>query len=154
SDHVSYLLRDPNRITKDPTVSPQDPSWLNGSLDGGPLWGMDFKSEYGPFRDNANYRASTYGELSRPAFSALGGWGYQKAVFQGGLTTIYSDTAMGRTFFYSLERRGRIAGFWNFAKHVVVFERTTGTSKQFAPDHEQSHLAGRPVLRKVREFVE
>lgn len=174
---VEYELRDPQKITQDPTNpsvhNPHDPvSPGPGQPDlrqqprllaGGALWGFDFVSQYKPFKESAKTRRSTSGELSRPAFSALGGWGHQKAVFQNGLTTIYSDTAMGRTFFYSVERRGRIAGFWNFAKHVVIYERTVATAKQFRPVRNeagqitgptQDHLAGRPVLRKVQEFIE
>jgi hypothetical protein len=74
----------------------------------------------------------TSGVLSRPYFSALGGWGYQKAVFQDGLLTVISDTAMGRTSFYSLEIKGRIAVFWNIAKLVLIYERTVVPSQQFA----------------------
>ena len=64
------------------------------------------------------------GILSRPYFSSLGGWGYQKAVYNNGNLTIISDTSMGRTSFYSFEIKGRIAVFWNVAKLVYVYERT------------------------------
>ena len=145
---VNYLLRDPDQIMADPTLAatPSD------KLPGGALWGLEFESAYRVFKQQPEKRRSTAGELARPALSALGGWGYQKAIFDSGLTTIYSDTAMGRTFFYSMERRGRIAGFYNHAKHVVIYERTVGTSQQFRD--EQDLHAGRPVIRKVREFVE
>ncbi len=163
---VSYLLRDPTQIMQDPTTGEAPPAPSANrmpKLEGGALWGFEFKAQYDPFVLRPERRLSTAGELNRPAFSALGGWGHQKAVFQNGLTTIYSDTAMGRTFFYSVERRGRIAGYWNYAKHVVIYERTVGTSIQFRPLWKddgtldvgsQDHLAGRPVLRKVREYVE
>jgi len=162
---VQYTLRPPDRIMQDPTA-PEEPN-ADGTqrrlLAGGALWGFDFVSQYQPFKELPEKRRSTSGELNRPAFSALGGWGHQKAVFQFGLTTIYSDTSMGRAFFYSVERRGRIAGYWNFAKHVVIYERTVSTALQFRPVRDtggtitgptQDHLAGRPVLRKVREFIE
>jgi hypothetical protein len=158
---VSYELRPPQPIMVDPTEPAAESRPMR--LAGGALWGFDFKAQYEPFARDFNgisadeTRRSTAGELSRPVFSALGGWGFQKAVFQNGLTTIYSDTAMGRTFFYSVERRGRVAGYWNFAKHVVIYERTVGTALQFRPNNGityQDHLAGRAVLRKVREFVE
>lgn len=150
-DGVSYLVRPPESFMQDPAETNPD-AVDKTKLPGGALWGFEFKSQYRPFVENAKLRRSTFGELSRPALSALGGWGYQKAVFDNGLTTIYSDTAMGRTFFYSVERRGRINCAWNFAKHVVIYERTVGTTKQFRD--EQDHHAGRPVLRKVREFIE
>src|SRR5262249_37508702 len=92
------------------------------------------------------------GLLARPYLSALGGWGYQRASFDNKRTRIYSDTAMGRTFYYSVERIGRIAVFWNRAKHVIVYQRTVLPSGYFAA--EQPPHVGRPVLRKVQEFVE
>jgi hypothetical protein len=152
SDRVRYALRMPTELAPDPaSVSVPGGTTL---LPGGVLWGLEFESQYQELLNNP----TATGELSRPAFSALGGWGYQKAVFANGLTTIYSDTAMGRTFYYSVEQKGRVAGFWNYAKHVVVYERTVAPSNQFAGTStsasEQDHLAGRPVLRKVREYVE
>ncbi|MDZ4853230.1 MAG: hypothetical protein SGI77_28405 [Pirellulaceae bacterium] len=150
-DGVSYVIRPPESFMQDPAETNSN-AVDQEMLPGGALWGFEFKSQYRPFVEKAKLRRSTFGELSRPALSALGGWGYQKAVFDNGLTTIYSDTAMGRTFFYSVERRGRINCAWNFAKHVVIYERTVGTAKQFRD--EQDHHAGRPVLRKVREFIE
>lgn len=147
-DGVRYTVRDPAGLTRNPADrTGGDPRLLPG----GALWGLEFRAQFDAFLDPAG-RKATGGELSRPAFSALGGWGYQKAVFRGGLTTIYSDTAMGRVFFYSVEQKGRIAGFWNQAKHVVIYERTVAPAHQFR--EEQDHLAGRPVLRKVAEFVE
>lgn len=118
-------------------------------LAGGVGWGFESTNIY-----NATWRdpKSTSGKLVRPYFSALGGWGFQKASFDKDRTTIYSDTAMGRTFFLSLERIGRIGTLWNVAKHVIIYERTVAPSDQF--DEDQDHHAGRPILRKVEEFVE
>jgi hypothetical protein len=59
---------------------------------------------------------------------------------------------MGRTYFYSVERLGRIGVFWNLAKHVIIYERTVAPTEQFF-DKQNPHLQ-RPLLRKVREFVE
>ncbi len=92
-------------------------------------------------------------------FSALGGWGHQTARFAGDKTVIESRISMGRTHFYVLERIGRIGVFWNKAKHVILYERVTGRTRQFgdADDDDgvyQDAHAGRPILRKVREYVE
>ena len=131
ADGVRYVLRDPTQLVRDPTNPVPPAQSVTDLLPGGALWGLDFKAQYAPFQTEKG-RRSTGGELSRPALSALGGWGYQKAVFANGVTTIYSDTAMGRVFFYSVEQRGRIAGYWNFAKHVVIYERTAAPAAQFA----------------------
>ena len=74
----------------------------------------------------------TSGILSRPYFSALGGWGFQKAVYNNGNFTVISDTAMGRTSFYSLEIKGRISVFWHVSKLVLIYERTVVPSEQYA----------------------
>jgi hypothetical protein len=91
-------------------------------------------------------------ELKRPAFSALGGWGFTKASFDGGNTSIYADVAMGRAFSITLERLGRIGVFWNLAKHVIVYERAVLPTRQFVD--RQERFEGQPILRKVREYVE
>jgi len=96
--------------------------------------------------------SSTSGMISEPQFSALGGSGYQKAVFLDGITKIYSNTTIGRTDFYSVERLGRICIIGHLAKHVVVYERSVAPSKQFVT--KNTKLIGIPVVRKVREYIE
>ena len=59
---------------------------------------------------------------------------------------------MGRTDVYAVERIGRIGVFWNKAKHVIIYERSVVPSKQFM--NEQEKNLGRPMLRKVKEYVE
>lgn len=118
-------------------------------LKGGATWGFESANVLDSLMTNPK---STSGKVVEPHFSAMGGWGYQKAVFQNGLTKIYSNTSMGRTFFYSVERLGRIAVFGNVAKHVVIYERTVSPSEQFDP--EQPHFYGMPMVRKVKEFIE
>lgn len=146
---VDYLLRkeadtaDP--IEPETTVAPGKPPKLRG----GATFGFESRNIY------LNVRAqpkSNDGLLSGPYLSALGGWGYQRASFDNKRTRIYSDTAMGRTFYYSVERIGRIGVFWNRAKHVIVYRRTVLPSQQFVSDQEP-HV-GRPLLRKVQEYVE
>jgi hypothetical protein len=105
------------------------------------------------------------GELHRPFFSALGGWGFQKAVFADGQLRIYADTAMGRTHSVTLEIFGRISVGWHLAKLVIIYERSVLPTRQFVFESnpgieptveagEQDALRGRAVLRKVREYVE
>lgn len=152
---LRYQLR-PNARLRYPIRNETLPDPLKGKipafddgLAGGVAWGFESANVY-----HATWRdpKSTSGKLARPYFSALGGWGFQKASFDNDKTTIYADAAMGRTFFLSLERIGRIGILWNLAKHVIIYERTVAPSKQFH-DQQDPH-AGRPVLRKVREFVE
>jgi hypothetical protein len=90
--------------------------------------------------------------------SALGGWGNQRGLFDQKKTAIETETTMGRVHRYALERIGRIGALWHRAKHVIVYERTVSPSAQFyniGPiGLQQDALLGRPVLRKVEEYVE
>lgn len=160
---VTYLLRQNTKPRESgyadlrhPIRGMAEPAAGDGAtlprLAGGARWGFESKNIYDAVTGRAVDRVSTSALLSRPYFSALGGWGYQKAGFDNNKTKIYADTAMGRTFHYSLERIGRIGACWNVAKHVIVYERTVVPSPQFAPN-QPPHL-GRPLLRKVQEYVE
>jgi hypothetical protein len=85
-------------------------------LAGGVAWGFESANVYeATWRDPRSVSAV----VERPMFSALGGWGFQKTVFDEGRQAIYSDVAMGRTFYYALERIGRVGVLWNRAKHVI-----------------------------------
>ena len=95
---------------------------------------------------------STDAHLARPRFSALGGWGDQKATFAKGKIIVESRTEMGRLSSLSVILVGRIGVCWNRALHVTVYERTVLPSRQFYL--EQDQLRGRPILRKVREYVQ
>ena len=135
-----------------------------GTLAGGATRGFESRNvlQVTVLDQQKRVRTSDSAELSDFYLSSLGGWGRQMAGFQNNLTKVYGDAAMGRTHSYKIERIGRIGVFWNLAKHVVVYERAVVPSRQFAgavknapaQDHEQQALAGWPVLRKVREFVE
>ena len=124
------------------------PPFDQEGLAGGVTWGFEFPALVDELIDGP---LSSSGQLTRPAFSALGGWGYQTAAFNGNKTIIYADVAMGRTFRYTVERIGRIGVFWNRAKYVIVYERTVLRNPRF--EQEQDSLQGRPVLRKVDEYV-
>lgn len=124
---------------------PNDPNGLAGGI----AWAFESANIYQAVWRNPN---STSAKLANPAFSALGGWGFQKASFDKDRSTIYANTSMGRVTSYSLERIGRIGVLWNLAKHVVVYERTVLPSEQF--QSQQDAFEGIPILRKVREYVE
>src|SRR5690606_7064212 len=120
----------------------------DNGLAGGFHYGFESAAIYHEFwRD----RISTSAELEDPAFSSVGGWGRQTVRFSNDKTVIKSVTTMGRTHVYAVERIGRIGVFWHKAKHVIDYERTVIPSRQFPnqPDHH-----GRPLVRKLREFIE
>ena len=120
-----------------------------GKLRGGAQWGFESKNIYDQVMTAPKSTAATLESL---AVSSLGGWGRQSAEFLGGISKVYSDTQMGRTSSYKLERLGRIAAWWTLAKHVIVYERSVTPSRQFWK--KQPNYFGWPVLRKVREYVE
>lgn len=149
ADGVGYELRAKAELADPIPGRPVSSPFIAGGLRGGWSWGFESANVL-----DAVLRAprSSSALLARPFFSALGGWGYQKASFDRNRSTIYSDTSMGRTFSISIERIGRISVLWNRAKHVIVYERTVMPTRQFAGT--QDLLLGVPVLRKVREYVE
>jgi hypothetical protein len=133
-----------------PPPAPGEYPALNpAGLKGGATWGFDSREEYRAVVQNPS---SKRGVLERPHFSALGGWGTQRAYFNNGKTRIFSDTQMGRVSTYTVETIGRIRGWWNRAKYVRVYERTTLPSEQFRC--AQKRHVGLPILRLVRVFVE
>lgn len=157
SRSVSSRLRLPphSNLARPVDLLPTDPTanLPNGSLRGGATWGFESKNIYTAVVKNPSASSS---RLENFAFSSLGGWGKQEAGFQGDLTKISADVAMGRAFHYQVERLGRISCTWNLAKHVIVYERTVVPSRQFVdPDPTKPlPLAGWPILRKVREYIQ
>jgi methyl-accepting chemotaxis protein len=154
-------------VTDDWNVfKPEKPTPHNyGLLRGGTTWGFEsrnvFTAVMRPNPTTGKIESNT-ARLIDPEFSSLGGWGNVKATYDNNRSAIYGDAAMGRTFSYTLERIGRIACFWNRAKHVIVYERHVAASTQFVceqdgqqkgsdPDNE---LVGLPLLRKTHEYVE
>ncbi|WP_257385136.1 hypothetical protein [Tahibacter caeni] len=120
-----------------------------GFLRGGALWAFESRTVYD---EVVKVPDSRQGSVDRLRFSALGGYGEQRAVFADGKSIVSVRTEMGRLSSYVLERKGRIAGYWNRARHVIVYERTVLPSRQFRDD--QPPHRGRPLLRKVSEYVE
>ncbi len=158
TSHVVAEFRDSRRVA-DP-ISPDDPQkgvympvheQANGGewgIRGGVDWGFESRNILDETR---NKRISTSGEVFDLSLSALGGGGLVKAGFANDKTTIFAEAFLGRTFFTSIERIGRVGVLWNVAKHIIVYERSTKGSEQF-PD--PGHFSGRAVLRKVREVVQ
>lgn len=98
---------------------------------------------------------STSGEMSRVAWTALGGYGALKARFDEDRSIIEANVEQGRVSHYAVERIGRIGVFWNRAKHVIVYERTTQRADRYASgDEQQSELAHLPIVRKIDEYIE
>ena len=134
----------------------QDPGTPDpNSFAGGVAWAFQ----------SANILAECYGQpfssegrIGEIYFSALGGWGQQRAAFAQGKLIFETETAMGRLSLYKLERLGRIGGLGHRAKHVIVYRRTVAPSAQFFNDApigiKQDEHAGRPILRKVEEYVD
>lgn len=123
---------------------------VNG-LAGGFHYGFESKAIYKEFWRESFKSGSSSAEVKDLSFSSAGGWGKQTARFAYDKTVIKSNTTMGRTHFYAVERIGRIGVFWNKAKHVIEYERTVVPSKQFKSQPEHP---GRPLVRKVREYIE
>ncbi len=118
-------------------------------LHGGVSWPFESPRIFHATVRNPN---SSSAVLNGLAFSPLGGTGTVKAGFDKDLSTITSVTEIGRTSKVSVARLGRIGVFHNLARYVIEYERDTSVSSQF--NGQQTPFANRPVLRKVREFVE
>jgi len=128
-------------------IPPGHQDFQDTGILGGAVGGFESRNVYCALMRNPK---STGAQLVEPMFSAYGGYGTTTAEFDNGLTRISAHIIQGRIESYTVERFGRIAVFWNKAKHVIVYERTVAPSQQFP----HTSLLGRAVVRKVREFVE
>lgn len=150
---VSFEFR-PTREIAHPTSFNNPPAGFpkpaDGGLRGGVDWGFESENIH---KEVVESKTSTSGKIVAPSFTALGGSGYQKAGFANDKSTIFSNTFLGRTFFYSLQRIGRISVLWNTAKHVIIYERSVADSDQFK-EKGTPNWRGRPVVRKLEEYVE
>ncbi|UPK11133.1 hypothetical protein IVA93_33975 [Bradyrhizobium sp. 155] len=123
-------------------------------LSGGALWPVE---QLNLFKTLLQVPQSVGGTIEAIALSPTGGDARQKAQFLDGRVTIISETYNGYVQRQQVEVLGRICAFWHRAKHVVVYERTVNPSAQFAPkfgDDKQRTRSRRPILRKVREYIE
>ncbi len=128
-------------------ADPINPSSTPDLLQGGVTWPFESRNVLDTVKG-----VSSSGRVSRLYLSSLGGWGEQRAGFDNNRTLITSTTLMGRLSRMTVERVGRIGVLWHRAKHVIVYERTTLPSEQF--ESSQHTLRGRPIVRKVAEYVE
>jgi hypothetical protein len=144
SPAVTCTLSTPESVDAQPPVN----AGGSGGLRGGALWGIEQVPVYTDVLHNREQGRD--GLLSDFGMTALGGYGHVESSF--GNTRILATVHMGRVSEYSVERKGRIGVFWNRAKHVVVYQRTTTPSEQFEP--HQIPFEGRAVVRKVSEYIE
>jgi hypothetical protein len=148
-DGVQYTIRKDALYTNDPPPTlpagtPQPPPPLKG--------GIGYAVESPNIeRELLGNLASTAGRLVSPRFTALGGYGTQRAEFANGKVIVDSRTTMGRLESMTVTLVGRIGTLYNHALHVTVYERTALPSDQFYL--EQDRFAGFPLLRKVSEYV-
>lgn len=123
-------------------------------LSGGALWPLE---SLNLFNILVKSPASSGGTIEHIALSPIGGDASQRAEFLDGKVAIISETRNGHVERQQVEVLGRICTFWHRAKHVVVYERTVNASAQFAPFREgdpDRTRSRRPILRKVREYIE
>ena len=132
---------------------PIQPRFHPQGLSGGALWPIESRNVLAMVA--ANPQASG-GSIERIALSPLGGDADQTARFANNRAAIITETRGGYVQRQKVEVIGRIAVLWHRAKHVIVYERTVNPSAQFAPlDAENAKTrTRRPVLRKVREYIE
>ncbi|RWU17148.1 hypothetical protein DM813_27690 [Pseudomonas alkylphenolica] len=123
-------------------------------LSGGALWPIESINLLNALKALPESHGGT---LEQVALAPFGGDASQTAEFLKGIVKIISETRNGYIERQKVEVLGRVGSLWHRAKHVVVYERTVNPSAQFAPafgvDVEGSR-SRRPILRKVREYIE
>ncbi|WP_137136531.1 hypothetical protein [Rhizobium sp. FKY42] len=127
------------------------PRFHERGLAGGAMWPLESANVTRVFAENPSSSDGTLGSI---ALTPMGDSGNQTVRFLNGYITVITETREGRLHKHRVEVLGRIAGLWHRAKHVVIYERTTAASAQFAPYPHQPTRTRRPVLRKVEEFIE
>jgi hypothetical protein len=152
TDGLQYNLR-PSADMRYPTGQ-QPPTSIApvptaNALAGGVSWGFDSTNIYETLWKTP---ISSSASLTNPRFTALGGYGKQRAAFSNDNIIIETEHAMGMLESLSITLIGRIGNLWHHAKHIVVYERTVQPARQFYT--EQPAFTGRPILRKVKEYVE
>lgn len=141
SDGVAYDLR----TSTIAVPGGQSPKLLHGGL----AYAFDDPNLYQELLSNPHASSAS---LFNPRFSALGGYGKQRAGFANDKIIVESEVFMGLLNNLTITVIGRIGNLWHHAKHVTVYTRSVRPSRQFYL--EQPALEGRPILRKVSEYVE
>lgn len=136
---------------QDPEASIQPPRFAAHGLSGGALWPVESANLARVVAEIS--LADDGGTLEGLAISPMGMDANQNLTFGNGAVRVISETREGRLLKQRVEVVGRIGVLWHRAKHVIVYERTTADSPQFAPD-DPKQSTGRAALRKVSEFVE
>lgn len=117
----------------------------------GLLYTLEFASELRAVLRNPLTSEVRIHDLS---LSALGGSGTAQASFDNGRTTFEVSSSNGQAWRIVKSRVGRIGVSWNRARHVVVYGRSTVPSSQFINEQEDAKHPGRPLLRKLEEYIE
>lgn len=86
--------------------------------------------------------------------SSLGATSAVQASFDEGRTQFDASVENGQLSRLVKTRYGRIATVWNKARHVVVYTRSTVPGAQFAGEQKAEEFLGRPLLRKMEEYIE
>ncbi|MCB1611084.1 MAG: hypothetical protein KDI60_04875 [Xanthomonadales bacterium] len=146
---VSFMLRSSADLQYPVGTRPAGSHAPDGGLKGGVGWPFESRAVYEEVWAQPN---STSASLAEPVLTALGGFGEFKAGFALDKSIIRGRSALGRSEIVAVERIGRIAVYWHRAKHVIVYERSTLPSEQMRC--EQPRHEGRPILRKVAEYIE
>ena len=151
------------------------PKEEDNAIRAGIIHTFEFASEMRAVLENPTSKRGIVESLS---LSALGASGTVEAAFDEGRTTFTAKANYGQLSRLVKTRIGRIGVVWNIAKHVVVYERTTTTSRQFNEQQtiekdmssqdascildtespvgktRNDPLQGWPVLRKTEEYIE
>ena len=117
----------------------------------GLLYSLEFASELGAVLRSP---VSTEVHLLELTLSALGATGAMQAAFDEGRTVFDVQVENGQLSRLVKTRYGRIAAVWNKARHVVVYTRSTVAGAQFQGEQRDELFVGRPLLRKMDEYVE
>ena len=158
-DSAAFSLRSEGRYIKPSNdvadTDLPDGTWTPaaaGGILGGALAGFEDRAVIMSLIGDRDKGVGGVGAIDGLQLSALGAWTKPRAAFNRGLSVISADVQMGRTHEARFERIGRIGVLRNRAKHVIVYRRAFLPSHQFAADQDW-HL-GRPVVRKVEEYIE
>ena len=117
----------------------------------GLLYSLEFASELGAVLRSP---VSSEVHLLELSLSALGASGAMQAAFDEGRTVFDVQVENGQLSRLVKTRYGRIAAVWNKARHVVVYTRSTVAGAQFQSEQQDELFVGRPLLRKMEEYVE